>query len=87
MVKSNAAKSPFRKAGLQAGDRRWNPIQRSVLKIGLLVMLCAQSAFAQFWDVQRNIWTGEHDHFSGNTLISSSTTFNNAGSGYYRLMK
>ena len=83
IVKSNAAKSSSRKARLQAGGRRWNPMQRSVLKIGLLVMLCAQSAFAQFWDVQRNLWTGEHDHFSGNTLISSATTLNNAGSLIY----
>ena len=36
-----------------------------------------------FTNVQRSSWTGEHDHFCGNTLISTSTTFNNAGSLIY----
>ena len=62
------------------------PQPRSSPGAGLLAalcILCASSALAQFYDVQRNVWTGEHDHFCGNTLINSSTTLNNAGSLIY----
>ena len=59
---------------------------RYLRRAGLLAALCvlsASSALAQFYNVQRNIWTGEHDHFCGNTWISNSITFNNAGSLIY----
>ena len=61
-------------------------MQRSVLGVGLLAVVCvlsASSALAQFYNVQRSSWTGENDHFCGNTLISTSTSFNNAGSLIY----
>ena len=82
-MKSNATKFPDRKAALQTAGRRWNPMKQSVQRAGLVALLCAlsaSSALAQFANIQRNIWTGEHDHFSGNTLINTPTTLNNSGS-------
>ncbi len=51
--------------------------------MALLCALSASSALAQFTNIQRNIWTGEHDHFSGNTLINTRSTLNNSGSLIY----
>jgi fibronectin type 3 domain-containing protein len=85
-MKSNATKSPNRKAGFQTAGRRWNPMKRSLRRAGLLAALCAlsaSSALAQYGTTRGPYWPGITDHFVGNTWISSSTTFNNSGSLIY----
>jgi len=46
-MKSNATKSPKLGGRLQRAGRRWNPMKRSVLEVGLLAALSASSALAQ----------------------------------------
>lgn len=79
-MKSNATKSQNRKAGLQAG-RQWNPMQRSILGVGLLAALCAlaaSSALAAFNNITQNPWEGGTFHYYGNTEVTSGT-LNNSG--------
>jgi hypothetical protein len=85
-MKSNATKSPNRKAALQTAGRRWNPTKRSLLRAGLLAALCAltgSSALASFSDFQEYPWQGGVNNFYGNTLITSAGTFNNSGALIY----
>src|ERR1039457_6148930 len=83
--RSNATKSPDRKTVLQTAGRWWNSTKRSLRRAGLLAVFCglgSSSALADFTNVQWFFWPGT-DHFCGNTLISASTSFNNAGSLIY----
>jgi hypothetical protein len=51
---SNATKSPYWQAALQAAGLRWNSMKRSVLEVGLLAALCAlpaASALASFSNI------------------------------------
>lgn len=80
-MKSTATKCPCRKAVLQKTGRRWNPMNCSVLRAGLLAALCglsASSTLAAFWDIQQSPWNGGKNHFCGDTLIASGT-LNNSG--------
>jgi fibronectin type 3 domain-containing protein/regulation of enolase protein 1 (concanavalin A-like superfamily) len=85
-MKSNEAKFPNRKSALQTAGRRWNPMKRSLLRAGLRAVLCvlfASSALAEFSTSRGPYWPGITDHYSGNTWISNSVTFNNSGSLIY----
>ena len=82
IIKSKAAKSPNRKAGLPTVGLRWNLLKRSLLGAGLLAALCAlpaTRALAQFSNFTEYPWQGGVNHFYGNTLITSAGTFNNSG--------
>ena len=83
---SNATKSPYWQAALQAAGLRWNSMKRSVLEVGLLAALCAlpaASALASFSNITETPVGGGTLHFYGNTYINSAGTFNNSGSLVY----
>lgn len=83
MVKSNAAEFPCQKAELQTGGRRRYSMKRSLLKTGLLAVLCAlsaSSALASFGAANWPNWSGKADCFHANTEITTAATCNNAGS-------
>ncbi|HUZ06920.1 MAG TPA: hypothetical protein VMV89_05465, partial [Candidatus Paceibacterota bacterium] len=61
-------------------------MKRSVLGAGLLAALCAlpaASALATFSDFQEYPWQGGVNNYYGNTLITSSGTFNNSAAQIY----
>ena len=61
-------------------------MKRSVLKIGLLAVLCllsASSVLASFTAINGPNWFGETDYYYGNTEITTATTYNNSGALTY----